>query len=379
MSDESGQRRSPAVARSHSRPVSEFDFIDLIRRRTERRTAQASHHSSLTTHHSSLLTGIGDDAAVFRSGAKTDTVVSADLLVEDVDFRLTTFAPAALGHKALAVSLSDIAAMGARPRWALLSVGVPSRIWGGNFLDEFYEGFFRLAGEHGVALVGGDVSRTPERVVIDSVVLGEVGRGRAVLRSGARAGDQIFVTGSLGAAAAGLRLLEAAHAETDALAHRAYFRGARGLVERQTRPAPRVGWGAFLGERKLATAMIDLSDGLAPDLAHLCRESRAGALIRSDMLPVSNLLTDARSLRGNPLARELRAAAVSLALRGGEDFELLFTVRPRDAVKLPRELGGVRATRVGEVRGQKFGLKIVVEGEERDLAPRGFEHFPAPR
>ncbi|HEY9285754.1 MAG TPA: AIR synthase related protein, partial [Pyrinomonadaceae bacterium] len=170
-------------------PGSEFDFIARLRGRTPAGRARG------------LVRGIGDDAAVLRPGAKTDTVVTADLLVEDVDFRLTTSAPGALGHKALAVSLSDIAAMGARPRWALISVGLPPRVWDSPFLDEFYEGFFRLAGEHNVALVGGDVSRTPDRVVVDSIVVGEVARGRAVLRSGARAGDQIFVTGSLGGAA----------------------------------------------------------------------------------------------------------------------------------------------------------------------------------
>ena len=130
-----------------------------------------------------------------------DTVITADLLVEDVDFRLATTTPELLGHKALAVSLSDVAAMGALPRWALLSLGVPERIWRSSFLDQFYKGFFALADRYGVALVGGDVSRTPERVVIDSIVLGEAIHGRARLRSGARAGDHIFVTGSLGGAA----------------------------------------------------------------------------------------------------------------------------------------------------------------------------------
>jgi len=379
MSDESGQRRRSAATRSRSHSVSEFDFIGRVRRLAARRSAQTpSSHSSLT-HHSSLVAGIGDDAAIFRSGAKTDTVVTADLLVEDVDFRLKTCQPAALGQKALAVSLSDIAAMGARPRWALLSVGVPPKVWKTGFLDEFYEGFFRLAREHDVTLIGGDVSRTPGRVVIDSIVLGEVERGRAVMRSGARVGDQIFVTGSLGGAAAGLRLLEGASAQADEAARRSYFYGAADLVGRQTRPAPRVEWGAMLGGMRLATAMIDISDGLASDLGHLCRESRVGARVHADLLPINRLLTDDRALRRNPLARELRSKALSLATQGGEDFELLFTVRQRDVAKLPRELGGVPATWIGEIRERKFGMKIVRDEKDHTFEPRGFEHFSGRR
>ena len=376
MSDESGQRRRSAAGRPSSHSGSEFDFINLVRRRAARQAARtAPSDSSLLTHHSSLLVGIGDDAAVFRAGGKTDTVVSADLLVEGVDFRLKTFAPAEVGHKALAVSLSDIAAMGARPRWALLSVGLPPKIWKSDFLDEFYGGFFRLARAHNVALVGVDVSRTPDRVVVDSIVLGEVERGRAVLRSGARPGDQIFVTGSLGGAAAGLRLIEDAGARAGGAARGGLSSGAADLVSRQTRPAPRVEWGALLGERRLATAMIDLSDGLASDLTHLCRESRVGALVRADALPVDRLLTDGRALRRLPLADELRRRAGWFATQGGEDFELLFTVRPRDAARLPGDVGGIPATHIGEIRGRKSGVEIVRGGEAHAFEPRGFEHF----
>ena len=361
-----------------TRPRGEFDFIESVRLRASRpRKGQA--HSSLITHHSSLLVGIGDDAAVFRSGAKSDTVISADLLVEDVDFRLKTFAPADIGHKALAVSLSDIAAMGARPRWALLSVGVPTKIWESDFLDEFYEGFFRLAREHKVALVGGDVSRTPDRVVVDSIVLGEVARGRAVLRSGARVGDQIFVTGSLGGAAAGLHLIEGADTQTNERERRRRLSGAGELVERQTRPAPRVGWGALLGGRGLATAMIDVSDGLASDLGHLCRQSGVGARVDSDALPINRLLTDRRSLRRVPRAEELRRRAEWFATQGGEDYELLFTVSPRDAAKLPKQLGGVPASRIGEIRERRFGMQIVRGGKAHAFEAQGFDHFSGRR
>jgi thiamine-monophosphate kinase len=253
--------------------------------------------------------------------------------------------------------------MGARPRFCLLSVGVPSARWHGDFLEEFYRGVRALAARHGVAIIGGDISRTPESVVVDSVVLGEVRRGRAVLRSGALVGDQIFITGSLGGAAAGLKILESrAVSQSEAKLTRTQ----RQLVLRQTRPVPRVQWGALVGERRLATAMIDLSDGLSSDLAHLCRESGVGARVEAALLPVEPLLKSTTANEGE---------ALSLALDGGEDFELLFTVRARDAAKLPEELGGVRATRVGEITGARGKIKIVRGGREHVLKPGGFEHF----
>lgn len=336
----------------------EFDFIELIRRQEDARLTRLKN-SSLVTHHSSLIRGIGDDAAVIRQRAGFDTVVTADLLVEDVDFRLVRgwSSPRDLGHKALAVSLSDVAAMGARPRFCLLSVGVPRMRWRGAFLEEFYEGVRSLAEAHGVVIIGGDTSRTPERVVVDSIVLGEVRSGRAVPRSGARSGDQIFVTGSLGGAAAGLKILESRAVRKSKTP---------GLVARQLRPTPRVEWGAMLGERKLAGAMIDLSDGLSSDLAHVCRESGVGARIDAASLPLDPLLES---------TGVAHADALSHALDGGEDFELLFTVSERDARRLPDELDGVRVTRIGEVTRERGKVRLVHKGRARLLRPGGFEHF----
>ncbi|HZT57688.1 MAG TPA: thiamine-phosphate kinase [Pyrinomonadaceae bacterium] len=349
----------------------EFGFIERIRRREFKRSA-AHEHSSLITHHSSLVLGIGDDAAVIRNSAGLDTVITADLLVEGIDFRLDGFgiSPRDIGHKALAVSLSDIAAMGARPRFCLLSVGVPAGRWRTRFLEEFYAGVRALAARHGVAIIGGDTSRTPERVVVDSIVLGEVRRGRALLRSGARPGDQIFVTGALGGAAAGLKILEGRGFQKSSPQKSSAKPSSaeRRLVRRQTRPTPRVEWGALLGGERLATAMIDLSDGLSSDLAHLCRESRVGARIDASLLPLDAALKSATT-----------GAALSLALDGGEDFELLFTVRPRDASKLPGEVQGVRATCVGLITSGRGKIKIVEGGNERALKPRGFEHFKGAR
>ena len=167
---------------------SEFEFIDSLRRR--------------------FGAYIGDDAAVLRNTPNKETVITTDLLAEDIDFRRTTAPPLLLGHKALAVSLSDIAAMGARPRWSLISIGVPEDVWQTDFVDQFYEGLASLAQRYDVRLIGGDTSRTHEKIVVDSIVLGECSAGHAVKRAGAQPGNQIFVTGSLGGAAAGLRLIE---------------------------------------------------------------------------------------------------------------------------------------------------------------------------
>jgi thiamine-monophosphate kinase len=365
-------RRKPSQRHpSASTPRGEFDFIERIRHQELKRLSTHNHLSPIT-HHPSLLLGIGDDAAVLRPRAGSDTVITADLLVEGIDFRLDglgAFQTSArdIGHKALAVSLSDIAAMGARPRFYLLSVGVPAALWRSNFLEEFYAGARALAARHGISIIGGDTSRTPERAVVDSIVHGEVRRGRAVLRSGARPGDQIFVTGSLGGAAAGLRILES---RTTQRSPAKMSRAQRRLVERQTRPTPRVDWGALLGEKRLATAMIDLSDGLSSDIAHLCRESRVGARIDASLLPIEPLLKSTRASE---------ADALSLALDGGEDFELLFAVSPRNVPKLPREVGGVRVTRVGEITGARGKIRIVEGGRERPLRPGGFEHFKRDR
>ena len=167
----------------------EFEFIETLRRKRN-------------------LPKIGDDCAVLPKDSKTDLVITTDLLVEDIDFKLEWSKPESIGHKALAVSLSDVAAMGAKPVWSMISIGVPEAIWKTDFVDRFYDGYLRLASRFDVELVGGDVSRTPDKIVIDSIVAGEVKKGRAILRSGAKVGDSIYVTGSLGGAAAGLKLLE---------------------------------------------------------------------------------------------------------------------------------------------------------------------------
>lgn len=369
MKDEEDQPTKPTAQSSLAgtpTALTEFSFIEKLRRRVQ------TSASSFIPHPLSLVRGIGDDAAVFKSPTGSDVVVSTDLLVEDIDFRRDTTQPNLLGHKALAVSLSDMAAMGARPRWALLSIGVPEEVWKTEFLDDFYSGFLDLAARYRVTLIGGDVSRTPDKIVIDSILIGESPKTGAIFRSGAEAGDQIFVTGFLGDAAAGLRLIERGgrlplQAAENGTFESAQHRGLEYLLLRQLRPDPRVGWGLLLGEQQLATSMIDISDGLSSDLNHLCAESKVGALINAADIPIDPLVTELSGRRAlDPLM---------LALHGGEDFELLFTVKPDLAGKLPKRVDGVSLKHIGEVTDAVNGIRISEGSRTWNLEPEGWEHF----
>lgn len=313
---------------------SEFDFIHHIKK---------SHG----------LGRVGDDCAVLPKDAETDILFTADMLVEDVDFRLEWTTPEFLGHKSHAVSLSDIAAMAGRPTYAMLSLGVPEKLWKGDFLDRFYAGWHGLAREFGLELVGGDVSRAPEKLVIDSIVLGEVGHGRAITRFGAKPGDKIYVTGSLGGAAGGLKLLESGTRHDE---NQGQF--VRELIERQLCPKPRLDVSGQLP----ASAMIDLSDGLSSDLGHICEASGVGAVIYAEQIPID--------VRLDPIFNSFDEK-LQLALDGGEDFELLFTA---DAKKnLPPEIADI--TCIGKITANNAKIELIRDGVASELKPKGFQHF----
>ncbi len=337
---------------------SESDFIQHLRRIDAERNG--------STHRS--LIGIGDDAAVIEQRSGREFVITTDLLVEEIDFRLETTTPFLLGHKALAVSLSDIAAMGARPNWALLSIGVPQESWDSGFLVQFYEGFLALASRYNVKLIGGDTSRVSDHVVIDSIVIGESASKGSVLRSGAKVADQIFVTGSLGGAAAGLRLLEhGARLGNNRVNQEEPCHDLESLLLRHLKPEPRVGWGLVLGEHGLASSMIDLSDGLSSDLNHICSESGVGALIEAAQLPQDHSVIKLSGRRAlDPLM---------LALHGGEDFELLCTIPPEKISKLPSKVDGVPISHIGEVTPAKQAVKIRERSRIWYLTPGGWDHF----
>lgn len=280
---------------------------------------------------SGLKRGIGDDCAIFRPrGAAEDLLFTTDLLLEDVHFRRDTHSAEAIGYKALARGLSDIAAMGGEPRFCLLSLAVPrwaNRAW----LDRFSRGFLQLARQTGTPLAGGDLSQS-DRLACDVTVCGATPRNRALLRSGARRGDHIYVSGLLGGSALGLA-------------------GARGPArKRHLRPEPRLALGRFLRERVGAHAAMDLSDGLSLDLHRMCLASGVSARIEAPPI--------------------FPGATLDQALHGGEDYELLFTVAPR--AHPPGHFERVPLTRIGTITAGRAGA-VLLNG--KTLAPLGFDHF----
>ena len=300
--------------------------------------------------------GIGDDCAVLRVRGGWEVVVTTDLMLEGRHFRRDLHSPESVGHRCIARGLSDIAAMGADPLAAFLSLGLPvktmksgaERRWLARFLD----GFRWLADGSGVVLAGGDTGEVVgEGMVADVVLVGQSPRGTALRRSGARLGDAIYVTGALGGAAAELERMMGGRG-------RRARRSGVGRAQPQSYPEPRLGVGAALRRRGLATACIDLSDGLSTDLRHLCEASGVGAEVEAALLPMHEVASGPNKLH--------------LALDGGEDYELLFTASGR----VPRRLAGVAVTRIGEVVGGRRGIVLVEEdGARRKLPAGGWEHF----
>ncbi len=295
-----------------------------------------------------LAAGIGDDCALLRLAAGHEALLTTDFTLEEVHFRRAWHPARSVGHRCLARGLSDIAAMGGEPLAAFLSLALPAGTRQ-KWVDEFLRGFLALARKFGSALAGGDTAESAGGVAADVVVVGQVPAGQAIRRSGARPGDSIYVTGELGGAAAALYQLRERGRVEPAAAARAYFY-----------PQPRLAAGARLRRQGLASAMIDLSDGLSTDLAHICEESGVGALVTESSIPRAHTSPAGTS-------------TLHFALHGGEDYELLFTV-PRGR-KVPRALGGTRLTRVGEIIREKKVWLVDSHGQRKALLPRGWEHF----
>jgi len=318
--------------------------------------------------------GIGDDAAVLDFGSAAEMIACCDLMVEGVHFRRGWASARLIGHKALAVTLSDIAAMGGVPQFALVSIAIPS-YFGADQLDELVEGLFALAEAHGVAIVGGDTSSSPGGLFIDTNVIGRCAMRRAVTRGGATAGHRIYVTGDLGASALGLALLEsgfrlrtgdqALPGDREAAEFKALQESA---IRKHLAPEPRLGVGRALGEAGVARSMIDISDGLSTDLWHILDESGCGAVIRADAIPTAPSVIRFRS----------GGEALCLALHGGEEYELLFTADQMNAQKI-RDISsatGVPITEIGEIVADG-GLRLAGgpgEGAIQAIERGGYEH-----
>jgi thiamine-monophosphate kinase len=319
-----------------------------------------------------VVVGPGDDAAVIEPEPRTLDVVTTDSQVEGIHFDRRFCPPDAIGHKALAVNLSDLAAMGALPRASLLSLVLPGELAAAD-VDALLDGLLALAAAHRVALIGGNITRAPQGgpLVVDVTAIGSVSRRRVLQRNGAKPGDEVYVTGSLGAGVAGLRALQAAFPgnslsplplDGSALA----LAGA--AVARYLRPEPRVRAGLLLGRNRAATACMDLSDGLADGVRQIADASHVGMVIDAAELPIHP--EAARWFAQQRADPQIEAAA------GGDDYELVFTVRPahRGRLRAVRSrLGDLSVTKIGVVtKGRELVLKTAAG--EREL-PAGFEHF----
>lgn len=322
-----------------------------------------------------LELGIGDDAAVVSTRPGIDLVLTTDLSLEGVHFQVGLHPPASIGHRALARSLSDLAAMGARPKFALLSLAIP-RHTPRRWIAAFYDGMGALAKRVEVKLIGGDTAVAADGpIVVDMIAAGEVKHGQALTRAGARPGDRIYVTGRLGLSALGLDLLKsrARAIPVCAPAGRQPRSSEAAALAAHLYPEPRCQAGIDLVKHGLASAAIDVSDGFARDLGRLCDSSDCGALVWEDRLPVPQPPARARASSGPRLGPSLDP--VECALLGGEDYELLFTVPRGKGPQVPSVLGGAGLREVGEVRRGR-GLRLVRrDGREVRLAARGYDHF----
>ena len=328
---------------------SETEFVRWLRKRASRNAR-------------GLTLGIGDDAALVEVGHHQGVILKSDMSIENVHFRRHLHPPRSVGHRALARPLSDVAAMGAVARFALVSLAI-SRRTPSRWAEEFYGGLLALAARYSVTLVGGDTAMISGPTLIDVIVAGEVVPGRELRRSGARPGDQIFVSGELGLAALGLRLLRSGVRLADSRRRASHWSRPSWVsaLRAHLYPEPRCALGHFLSSGHLASATIDLSDGLSTDLRHLCEASGVGAQVREELLPLPQA------------SKYPRRTLLALALHGGEDYQLLFTV-PRGK-EVPSLLGGLSLRCIGQIRRSREILLLAKDGRQLPLRPEGYDHF----
>jgi thiamine-monophosphate kinase len=354
--------QSESANTARKAPRGELDIIRQIRGRAGRVGTSAARFGT-----GAVRLGIGDDCALLRPRAGEDFAVTTDLTVAGTHYRMDWHTPESAGHRTLARGLSDLAAMGARPVAAFLSLGLPRELarpkerWTESWAARFVAGLLALAAEHKTPLAGGDLSETPVPLA-DIVLIGAVPAGKALLRSGARAGDLLYVTGSIGGGAASLphlgRLAREAKAGTGGIPPSRIPPELAPLLQRHLWPQPRVAQGLWLRSRGLAAAAIDLSDGLSTDLTHLCQESEVAAEIDPALLPV------------HP------GANLDYALHGGDDYELLFTARPQ--TRIPKTIAGVAVTRIGRIlpaQARRAAITVLTPKGSKPLKAQGWEHF----
>jgi thiamine-monophosphate kinase len=321
--------------------MAEKALIAQIRRAAARRKSPA------------VITGIGDDCAILRlaarGGKQAETLVTTDFSLEGIHFRREWHSPESIAQRCLTRGLSDIAAMGGKPVAAFLSLALPSDL-PQSWVDRFSRRLMEVAEKNGLALAGGDTAQSPAGILADIVLVGSVPRGKAILRSGARPGDLIYVSGELGGSAAAVLALEKNPQRK---------LGPRKSL-RHFYPQARIELGRILREKELVSAMIDTSDGLSTDLAHICEESGVGAELQAEAIP--------RAKVGKTGGK----VDLDLALHGGEDYELLFTAPL--GKQIPSPIKGVRITQIGRIiQGRRVFLNRA--GKRHELLPQGWEHF----
>jgi thiamine-monophosphate kinase len=303
-----------------------------------------------TAGESGVRLGVGDDAALWKPKPGFATILTSDWFLEGSHFLLEKHPPDSVGWKCLARAASDVAAMGGTPRCFLLNLALPAAATG-KWLRSFLGGLRRAAQSLGCVLAGGDTTRS-ERILISVTVIGEIREGHELLRSGAHPGDLLYVSGTLGEAENGLRLLRKSRGRVNPKNE---------ALRKHLYPEPRVALGRWLAERKLATAMMDISDGLSSDLARLCAASGVGALVDPGKLPLPHGID--------------RESARELALHGGDDYELLFSVSPRRASRLPASFRGLPLTQIGEITAGGGARVFGRDGKREPLRAAGWDPF----
>ena len=336
--------------------IGEFGLISWIRGNTSLRDPN-------------IAAGIGDDAAVMTLPKKCVCLVTTDILIEDTHFRLDYTDPLRLGKKALSINLSDIAAMGGTPQYFLLSMGLPFHLRF-RWIKELFRGVQQVAEQYNLSLIGGDTALA-RKLTINITLIGRGKAGEVIYRKGAQAGDQIMVTGTLGNAALGLRILKS-H-KGDSSISRARDSDLDELIEKQLSPTPRIAEGRLIAKNHLASAMIDISDGLMADLGHILEESNAGAQIWISRLPLSEAY--------RRKASQYASTDIDLATCGGEDYELLLTTPRKKGGKLLRlfNQSGLQITPIGDIVDARHGLRLFLD-DGREYTPRkkGYDHFKTP-
>lgn len=321
----------------------EFGLLDKLR-------------SKIRRHSKNIKIGAGDDCAVVESSG-CDMLYTTDILIENVHFDLKYFSPKRLGEKAITINLSDIAAMGGTPLYILISLGIPAST-SVEFIEKLYQGFASMAKKYKCSIIGGDISKSIKGLIVSINIIGEIKKNTFVRRSGAKIKEKIFITGDIGDSAAGLERLR----RTTNMKNK--------MIEKHLSPKPRLKEGQILAQEIGVSAMIDLSDGLASDLRRICEESKCGARIYLNKIPLSvNLRRMGKSKNKNIL---------NYALFGGEDYELLFTIEDKRIERLQKRWQNMKIpiTYIGEILDKKNEITLVYpDGKEKPLSKKGYDHF----